>query len=234
VAEATVFRKFGLQELKLRKLSLAAGLAWCLASSVPVCAQDAQPSLADAARAARKDKDKEKDKTAAAPKTVITEDNLSGAPVAGAVAGSPKSGDASATAHSSGGSGSLDVAWARLQATEASLDKLEPLGKSELATTVLNGNSANFPNRDDWVEQLYAAKEIYVQRSRQLIGAMKQVLANMEALQSGDQGKIADNDPRVVSLTKKSQQIMQLAQKTELAFQQTVTQGQNLALQAPR
>jgi hypothetical protein len=226
-----VFRKFGLQELRLRKLSLAAGLAWCLASSVPVCAQDAQPSLADAARAARKDKDKEKDKTAAAQKTVITEDNLS-APVAGA--GSPKSGDASATAHASGGSGSLDLAWARLQATEASLDKLEPLGKSELATTVLNGNSANFPNRDDWEEQLYAAKEIYVQRSRQLIGAMKQVLANMEALQSGDRGKIADNDPRVVSLTKKSQQIMQLAQRTELAFQQMVTQGQNLALQAPR
>ncbi len=57
-------------KLTFRKLTLVSTLGWFLASSVPVCAQDApQPSVADAARAARKDKDKDKakDKDAAAP-----------------------------------------------------------------------------------------------------------------------------------------------------------------------
>jgi hypothetical protein len=97
----------------------------------------------------------------------------------------------------------------------------------------LNGNTAGFPNRADWEEKLYSAKGIYVQRSRQLIAAMKQVLADMEALQSSGQGKIADNDPRVQTLTRKSQQIMQLAARTESAFQSVITEGQNLALSAP-
>jgi hypothetical protein len=225
-------RKSKLGKVALQKLNFAVGLAWVLAFSMPASAQEPpQPSLADAARQARKDKDK--DKTAAAQKTVITEDNLSAGTSTSAVAAMSKSGEsASATTHASGSS--LDGAWARLQATEASLDRLEPLGKSELATTVLNGNTADFPNRGEWEDQLYSAKGIYVQRSRQLIAAMKQVLADMEALQSGEQGKIADNDPRAQLLAKKSQQIMQLAQRTEGAFQQMVTAGQNLALQAPR
>jgi hypothetical protein len=199
-----------------------------------MCAQDAaQPSVADAARAARKDKDKAKDKDAAAPKTVITDENLSAG--VGTAPASSKLADAIPSAGGpSGSSSSLVPAWARLQATEASLDRLEPLGPTELARTVLNGNTAAFPNRGDWEEKLYSAKGIYVQRSRQLIAAMKQVLADMEALQSGGQGKIADNDPRVQTLTRKSQQIIQLAARTESAFQSVITEGQNLALSAPR
>lgn len=235
-AEATVFRK-----LRLQKLGLTA-LACFFVSSLSVRAQDApqqdgsQPSVADAARLARKDKDKTKDKAAAASKTVITDENLSagaGASVAAASASAKSGNAASGAASASGRSSSLDEAYARLEATEASLDQLEPMGRAELAQTVLHGNTADFPNRSGWEEQLYSAKGIYVQRSRQLIAAMKQVFANMEALQSGGQGKIADNDPRVQALTKKSQQIMQLAASTEAAFQSVVTQGQNLALQAP-
>jgi len=225
-------------KLTLRKLTVVSTLGWFLASSVPVCAQDApQPSVADAARAARKDKDKDKakDKDAAAPKTVITDENLSAGVGTAPASASSKLTDANPSAGgSSGRSSSLDPAWARLQATEASLDRLEPLGPTELSRTVLNGNTASFPNRGDWEEQLYSAKGIYVQRSRQLIAAMKQVLADMEALQSGGQGKIADNDPRVQTLTRKSQQIMQLAARTETAFQSVITEGQNLALSAPR
>jgi len=219
-----VLRKFELRKLKLRKLSFVAGLAWFLVSSAPVRAQDAQPSLADAARQARKDKDK----NAPPAKTVITEDNLS-------VAAAPsKSGAAAAGATGTPiRSAALEEAYGRLEATEASLDRLEPLGKSELATTVLNGNAADFPNRSAWEDQLFSAKGIYVQRSRQLIAAMKQLLASMDDLQASGQGKIADNDPRVQALTKKSQQVMQLAGRTESAFQAVVTQGQNLALQAP-
>ncbi len=226
----------------LQKLSFLVVLAGFLVSSAPVRAQDQQTSLADAARQARKDKDK----NAAAPKTVITDDNLaagaSAAPSSNASAGtsagsgSSKLGDATSPAPSaSGKSGSLEEAWARLQATEASLNQLEPLGKAELAQTVLRGNTTDFPNRSDWEDRLYSAKGIYISRSRQLIDAMKQTLANMDSLQSGEQGKITLNDPRVQALTRKSQQIMQLAARTESAFQAVVTEGQNLALQgAPR
>ncbi len=222
-------RKLTSLKLALRRLSLLSACGCFLAASAPIRAQDApQPSVADAARAARKDKDKPKDKDAPSSKTVITDENL-------AAPASSKSGDAAGGATAaSGRSSSLDPAWARLQATEASLDRLEPLGRSELSQTVLNGNAADFPNRGEWEEKLYSAKGIYVQRSRQLIGAMKQVLADMEALQSGGQGKIADNDPRAQALIRKTQQIMQLAARTEAAFQSVVTEGQNLALQAPR
>jgi hypothetical protein len=221
------------KELRLQNAVAVAlaGLALCLATPILSRAQDAQPSLADAARAARKDKDKEKDKTAAAQKAVITEDDLS----AGVGVVSSKSGDTtSGPEHASGDTSSLEIAWARLQATEASMDRLEPLGKSELATTVLNGNAADFPNRGEWEEQLYAAKGIYIQRSRKLIEAMKQVLANMAALQGGSQGKVADNDPRILAMTRKTKQIMQLAAATESEFQQVVVAGKNLSLQTPR
>jgi hypothetical protein len=222
-----------LRKLELGKLSFLVTLAFFLVSAVPTRAQDAQPSVADAARQARKDKE---NGTAAQSKTVVTDENLSNGASLGSGSASSKLSVAAPAASASGRSGALEEAYGRLQATEASLDRLEPLGRSELAQTVLNGNSADFPNRSEWEEQLYSAKGIYVQRSRQLIAAMKQVLANMEALQSNGQGKIADNDPRVQALTRKSQQIIQLAGRTEASFQSVVSQGQNLALQsaAPR
>jgi hypothetical protein len=233
--------------LRRQKLSFPAVLACFLVWSVPARAQGApqdaqQPSVADAARQARKDKDKDKakDKEAATSKTVITDENLSGGTSvsAGAGAGSGSassklSAAAPSAAGSPGRSSSFEEAYARLEATEASLDHLEPMGRAELAQTVLHGNTADFPNRSDWEEQLYAAKQVYVQRSRQLIAAMKQIFADMDALQSGLQGKVADNDPRVQALTRKTQQIMQLAGRTEAAFQAVVSQGQNLVQQAP-
>jgi hypothetical protein len=200
--------------------------------------QPDQPSVADAARAARKDKDKDK---AAATKTVITEDSISSvaaapakANVAGASGATGSAAGASSAAASGPGAGnsSLDEAWARMQATEASLDALEPLGKSEVAVTVLHGNTTDFPGRADWEEQLFAAKTAYVARSRQLIAAMKQTLLGMASLQSGDQGKVAPNDPRITNLARKSAQLMQLAARTETDFQSVVSQGRSLAAAA--
>jgi hypothetical protein len=155
----------------------------------------------------------------------------------------PKSGGASATGGASaagatagdagGGmnSASLDEACGRLHATEASLDKLEPLGKSEVATTVLGGNSADFPGRAEWEEKMYAEKTTYCARSRQLIAAMKEALLRMAAMNSGDQ-KLSSMDPKVVSLSRKTGQLMQLAQKTEAEFQSAIREGQSLAAQA--
>lgn len=220
----TDLSKFGLA-------MLAAVIAGGAVSASCVFAQDAQqgqPSVAEAARAARKDKDK-----AAAPKNVITEDSLgSSAPMTAKAGNDDAAGSASGDAPSGGAnSASLDAAWARLQSTEASLDKLEPLGKSDVAMTVLNGNAADFPGRAEWEEKLYAEKTTYVARSRQLIAAMKEALLRMAALNSGEQ-KISSNDPKVVSLTRKTTQLMQLAGKTEAEFQGVVMEGRNLAAQA--
>ncbi|HUE44491.1 MAG TPA: hypothetical protein VMP12_13035 [Candidatus Sulfotelmatobacter sp.] len=206
-------------------------------------AQDAQsrpqdqPSVADAARAAAAaKKDKEK---SSAPKTVITEDSLG----SGAVSSKTVGGGAAAAGTASGtvataasgdapnggeGSASLDAAWARLQATEATLDRFEPLGKSEVAATVLGGYTGDFPGRAEWEEKMYTEKTAYVARSRQLILAMKEALLQMAQMNSGDQ-KLSSHDPRVVSLTRKTTQLMQLAAKTEAEFQGVVSEGRALA-----
>ncbi len=198
--------------------------------------QDAQPSVADAARAAAAAK-KDKDKSPAA-KTVITDESMGSGVAAmpmSSKAGATGSGEKAASASASGDAGggmasqaSLDAAWARLQATEASLDRLEPLGKSEVATTVLGGNSADFPGRAEWEERMYAEKTTYVARSRQLIAAMKEALLRMAQMNSGDQ-KLSSRDPQVLSLARKTGQLMQLAQKTEAEFQGVIAEGRALA-----
>ena len=87
-----------------------------------------------------------------------------------------------------------------MQATEASLDQFEPIGKSEVGTRVLGGYVGDFPGRAQWEEKLYAEKTTYVARSRQLIQAMKETLLKMAQMNSGDQ-KLSPNDPKVISLT---------------------------------
>jgi hypothetical protein len=230
-----------MRRTELAKFGFAVLVAVGAAGLMTPCgvAQDAQPSVADAARAAAAAK-KDKDKNNAA-KTVITDDSLGSGAVAtskagGAAAAGTAQGSGSvsgaASGDAAGGSGmnsaSLDAAWARLQATEASLDQLEPLGKSEVATTVLGGNSADFPGRADWEEKMYAEKTTYVVRSRQLIAAMKEALLRMAQMNSGDQ-KLSSHDPQVMSLTRKTTQLMQLAQKTEAEFQSVVSEGRSMA-----
>jgi hypothetical protein len=231
--------------MDLAKVGLAALIAAGVAIATAPCGfaqtQDTQPSVADAARAAAAaKKDKDKSNTA---KTVITEDSLgSGASAtskgaaagANAAAGTTSASGSNAAGDASGGaanSASLDAAWARLQATEATLDRFEPLGKSEVATTVLGGNTSDFPGRAEWEEKMYAEKTTYVARSRQLIQAMKEALLMMAQMNSGDQ-KLSSHDPKVTSLTRKTTQLMQLAQQTEAEFQGVVSEGRALAARA--
>jgi hypothetical protein len=227
-----------MRRMDLAKFGVAALIAAGVAIATTPCgfAQDAQPSVADAARAAaaaKKDKDK-----AAATKTVITEDSLgSGAAVALKTAGANSAGGttsgSNAASNSGGGSmnsASLDEAWARLQATEATLNQFEPLGKAEVGATVLGGFTGDFPGRTEWEEKMYAEKTAYVARSRQLIQAMKEALLQMAQMNSGDQ-KLSPNDPKVVALTKRTTQLMQMAGKTEGEFQSVVSEGRALAKQ---
>lgn len=234
-------RRIGSSKFEVAKLGVAGLIVAGAALVTAPCgfAQDAQPSVADVARAAAAAK-KDKEKSSAA-KTVITDDSLgSGAAVssktagggAGAAGATTSAAGSNTAAGDAGGdtasSASLDAAWARLQATEASLDRLEPLGKSEVASTVLGGNTSDFPGRAEWEEKMYAEKTTYVARSRQLIQAMKEALLMMAQMNSGDQ-KLSSHDPKVMSLTRKTTQLMQLAQQTEAEFQGVVSEGRALA-----
>jgi hypothetical protein len=236
-AEAIAMRRMEVSKFGFAIL-VAAGTVMLAAPCGFAQTQDAQPSVADAARAAAAAK-KDKDKNTAPAKTVITDDSLgSGAAVtpmtvAGASASGAKAGSTAGSGDTGGiaNQASLDAAWARLQATEASLDRLEPLGKSEVATTVLGGNSADFPGRAEWEEKMYVAKTTYCARSRQLLMAMKEALLRMAEMNSGDQ-KLSSHDPQVLSLAKKTGQLMQLAQKTEAEFQSEISEGRALAAQS--
>jgi len=203
----------------------------------PAFAQDAQqdqPSVADAARAAaaaKKNKAAASSSSDPSSKTVITEDSIgSGAATPSKPGGVANS--AAAAADPTDKFKSLDEAWGRLQLTQSALDQLEPLNKPELVNLVLQGNTTDFPNRAQWEDKLFAAKTNYVQRSRQLVAATQQMLADIADLQK--QGSLQASDPRVQALAKKGKQLTQLATRTESDFQSVVNEGKNALLQASK
>src|SRR5215510_13439893 len=131
----------------LRPISVVAALLWLALLPTPGYAQDqsqdpaqtqSQPSLADVARQARKDREK----NAAKPKTVVTDENLPSK--------SGLSGLSAADLGGSQGSGSSDQmakAAARLAEAETGLDKLDKLDRVTLAKAVLLDHDVDFPNR---------------------------------------------------------------------------------------
>jgi len=212
----------------LRKMSFLAAVVWVLIPSTPVCAQDqpSQPSLGDVARQARKDKEKNK----AQAKTVITDDTLPSS--------KGLSGLAASDLGSSQGSGDAGSAMARaldrVNEAEANLKKLDALDRATLAKAVLLDNDVDFPNRRNWEDRLFAAKEHYVSHGRELIGELKQMVADARAQQAspGGQGKMSPDDPRAKEMIRKVQEIVQDAVRTESAYQAVVVEGWDLAKQA--
>jgi hypothetical protein len=218
----TEVSKFGLAKFGLA-VSIAAGAAILAAPCGFAQTQDAQPSVADAARAAAAAK---KDK--AAPKTVITDDTF-GSNSAVASKGGGSTGAAVAAAASAVDAPdkfkNLDEAWGKLQATEVALARLEPLDKSQMANLALQGNTSDFPGRAQWEDKLYAAKTSYVERSEQLVLAARQLLTEIAELQK--EGPIAPNDPRFQALAKRSKQLTQLTARTEADFQSVLSEGKS-------
>jgi hypothetical protein len=206
----------------LRKLSLLAVFAGVVTPWASAQTQD-QPSLGDVARQNRKDKEKTATTTA---KTVVTDENLPSGNDLGGL-GVNDLGEAEAA----GKPNSLESGLAGLSRAEAALSKLEPMDRASLARLVLDGNTADFPNRSAWEAKLFAAKQTYVSHSLQLIQQMRQLLAAAQSLNSGQSGqaKVSPDDPRAQALIRKSQQIMQDAVHTESAFQAVVIEGQDLA-----
>ena len=212
----------------MRKKSFLAAVIWVVISSTPAYAQDqpSQPSLGDVARQARKDKEKNK----AQAKTVITDDTLPSSKGLGGLAASDLG--------SSQGSGDAGSAMARaldrVNEAEANLKKLDALDRATLAKAVLLDNDVDFPNRRNWEDRLFAAKEHYVSHGRELIGELKQMVADMRTQQAspGGQGKMSPDDPRAKEMIRKVQEIVQDAVRTESAYQAVVVEGWDLAKQA--
>ena len=186
-------------------------------------ADQAQPSLADVARQARKDREK----NAAKPKTVVTDDSLPSK--------SGLSGLSAADLGGSQGSGSSDQmakAAARLAEAETGLDKLDKLDRVTLAKAVLLDHDVDFPNRRNWEDRLYAGKERYVSHERELIAELKQIMDQVHSMSSPGAGKLDPNDPRAQQLKNRLMDIIQDAVRTEQVYRAVVMEGWDLAKQA--
>jgi len=213
----------------LRPMGVMASLLWLALLATPGHAQDQsqdpaqpqpQPSLADVARQARKDREK----NATKPKTVITDENM------------PSSNGLTGLAGDFGGSqggvdsGAMSKAMAKVEEAEAGLRKLESLDRTTLAKVLLLDNDVDFPNRRSWEDKLYAAKEHYVSHEGELIAELKQILAQVHSLQS--QGKVDPKDPRAQQMKSRLVEIVQDALRTEQDYRAVVMEGWDLAKQA--
>jgi hypothetical protein len=113
---------------------------------------------------------------------------------------------------------------------EQLLDALDPMNRSTLAETALQGQNVDFPGRRAWEEKLYDAKEHYVSHGRDLFRQTKELLNNMETQASS--GKADPSDPRMTDIPHRALQLMQDANKTDADFQAIVLEGQDLAKRA--
>jgi hypothetical protein len=211
----------------LRPIGVVASLLWLAVLATPGHAQDQsqdpaqpQPSLADVARQARKDREK----NAAKPKTVITDENMPSSKgltgLAGDLGGSQGGVD----------SGAMAKALAKVQEAEAGLRQLESLDRTTLAKAILLDNDVDFPSRRGWEDKLYAAKEHYVSHEGELIAELKQIVAQVQSWQS--QGKLDPKDPRAQQMKSRLVEIVQDAVRTEQDYRAIVMEGWDLAKQA--
>jgi hypothetical protein len=225
----------------LRKLILLAAFVGILLTPlVVVHAQDQPPSLGDVARQNRKDKEK----SAAPAKTVLTDDNFgSGRSSGGAPTGTSAAAAGLSNFSASGVSGKsatgedspMGKAWAGIGNAEGSLDKLAPLDRSTLAHVVLEGHDVDFPGRRAWEEKAFIAKERYVARSRQLLDEMKDVMQTAQSMRDGNGGAaVGASNPQAQQLLGRAQQLLGDAQGTETEFKAVMQEGVDQAKQAWR
>ena len=215
--------------IMLRPIRVVAALLWLALLATPGYAQDQsqdpaqpqpQPSVADAARQARKDKEK----NAAKAKTVITDENMPSSKGLNGLAGDLGASQGAVD------SGAMAKALAKVEEAEAGLKKLESLDRTTLAKALLLDNDVDFPNRRAWEEKLYAAKEHYVSREGQLITELKQIVGQVQSLQS--QGKLDPKDPRAQQMKTRLVEIVQDSLRTEQDYRAVVMEGWDLAKQA--
>jgi hypothetical protein len=233
-----------------RKLSFLTAPVLAAVLCTPAYAQDQQQSLGDVARQARKDKEK----SAPKPKTVYTEDTLGSgktgselglgvlptlknasnsgpgaAPPSGSAASGGNFSPSSMVAGAGGNGDPVAAAYEGIERAEGALNRLEPMDRATLAKTALEGSDVNFPGRSAWEEKLFAAKQVYVSRSRQLLRQMQELMNAAQSLQGG--GATPDSSQAQEFLSR-AQVLQQLAVQTESAFKAVISEGQDLAKQA--
>jgi len=207
-----------------RNLLLFVACSLVLVFCVPGKGQDS-PSLGDLARQAQKDK------TTAPATKVFTNDNLPSSSALGSsgLVGAPAGGAARAAqpgapAHS----GATASASDELGRMESLLNELNSLDRATLARKVLQGSDADFPGRSQWEEQMFAAKQVFVARGRDILKKANQLQASAKGVQDAENS----NDPRAKDLTNRLQQLMEEAGRSSAEFQAVITQGKELAGQS--
>jgi hypothetical protein len=242
-----------------RKLGLLAGLAGVLTPWAAVQSQSApdaqasnaaksqaqtqasaqpqeQPSLADAARQARQNKDK----GATPAKRVFTDEdmasghsNSNSSSVGGLTSGhssSTRLGGHSPSRVNATDNTPMGQAWAGIGRAEDSLDQLAPLDRASLARVVLEGNDVDFPGRRAWENRLYVAKETYVAESRQLVDEMKSLMENAQSFQDpSGAAKGGSDSPQAQELVGRAQRLLLQAKTTEANFKAVMQEGQDQA-----
>ena len=198
-----------------------------LALCAPGHAQDT-PSLGDLARQAQKEKAKDP------PKKVFTNDDLSSGQSSGSSSGAGPTtsvpGAAAATASPAATSKpsappSPEQAAAQL---EAVINKIDGLDRTALVKDALQGENVNFPGRDAWEQKLVAAKQIYVERGRDLLQEAEQIQTLAQSLK----GVQDPNDPRVKELASRLQGLVRDGTHLDALFQAVILEGRDLAGQA--
>jgi hypothetical protein len=160
-----------------RRLVILVALESMAITGVQVQAQEQQQpqSLAEVARQTRKAKE-EREKNSGAPKFVVTDDTL----------GSSKTGGALNFVNPTNGtvptSEALTKAAGMLDRADRLLNLLAPMDKTTLARFALEGRDVDFPERSDWENKLYAAKQYYVSHGRDLVRETREFVANIQEL----------------------------------------------------
>jgi hypothetical protein len=217
-------------------------LALVVGSCVPGYGQDASapaPSLGDAARQAQAQaqKDKDKDKGKPAAKKVFTNDDLSSGSASLSTSSGPGTvaqpgAQANAQPGAAGKPGASAAASPspadQLAQVAALLNELGSLDRATLAKNVLQGNDADFPDRDKWEDTLFEAKQAFVAQERAIMNAADK----LEASSKAGTGIPNSNDPRAQSLNNDLQQLTQEAQQSSAAFQAVVAEFKKAASQS--
>lgn len=204
-----------------RSLALIAACMLALVVCAPGRGQDAPqgaPSLGDLARQAQKDKGNKP------PAKVLTNDDVS----SGSGGISSALGTAVARSGPTAAAGKPDAPQSPAEAFErlqSMLDQLDSMDRSTLVNNVLDGNTSDFPGRAKWEEKLFAAKQLYVNQTRDALQKVRQLEASVD----GMKGSPDPNDPRVKRMVAMLQQLMQENQQASAVFQAVITEGKNLA-----
>jgi hypothetical protein len=216
----------------LTPCALALAISFCL----PGRAQDSPaPSLGTVAKQAQKEKEKDKDKEKGKPqaKKVFTNDDLSSGAGPGSSSTSPGPADVMQPAAPGNPAAAASLSPAaspadQLEQMGSLLGQLDSLDRATLAKNVLGGNEANFPGRSEWEQRLFAAKQAFVAKEREIMTKASQLESSSKGLPDTPD----PNDPGAKNLNSQLDRLVQETEQSSAAFQALVAEGKELAGQS--